>query len=92
MRISYKTVNTCLNEEVNEIYCKIDHKISSLSKKKLDSVRYSVKPSCTINYSVIKALSFYKKILSEKMENSSCLHSFKIEDIITKIKQILNTN
>lgn len=90
MIISYKLQTLNFSDDINSLLCKIDTKLASISEKKLIATRFGAK-TC-INYEDYKLLTRYRKILSDKANNHCCLRDFLIDDIISRIKQLLNRN
>lgn len=89
MILSYKTQNIDFSEDINDLLCIIDLKLSKLSEQKLNSERYG--EDCKIDYNKFFILSTYRKILDNKGKNSCCLKNFLIDDIIDAIKQYLSS-
>lgn len=77
-------------EDINNLLCQIDGRLASEAKGKLDSLRYGAK--ICVDYEKFHSLSIYKKILIKKASNSCCLSAYLIDDIISRIKQLLNKN
>lgn len=90
MITSQKTQNLDFSEDINDLICQIDVKISEMSKKELDSKRFG------FSYNVDKDRYFilfnYRKILLDKANNNCCLKNYLIDDIISIIKQYLTSN
>lgn len=78
-----------LEQDVNELLCQIDVKLSKISEKKLNNERYGAK-SC-IDYDSYYILNKYRKILEDKAFNSYCLKDYLIDDIISNVKQYLTS-
>jgi len=87
MLISYKIQTLNFTEDINELLCRIDRKISTISKTKLDSLRYGVQ-NChkSQDYSILVK---YRQILTAKAVGDFCLKDYLIDDIISNIKQYL---
>lgn len=88
--LTFKTRDLNLLNDVNELICQIDTRLTKIAKNKLDSIRYDVKVSCANSSALFFILVKYKKILKDKLDNSSCLISYDIDDIISNIKQYLS--
>lgn len=90
MLLSHKIQNLNLQETIVDILCQMDTKLSSEAKKKLDNDRFGASACVDMNNS--KMLAKYKQILIDKANNSKCLSLFSIDDIISRIKQLLNSD
>lgn len=90
MITSYKTQNINLCEDVNKLLCQIDVKLGSEAQGKLDGDKYGAK--VCVNMQDFKILSRYRQILYQKASNDCCLRGYLIDDIISRIKQLLNRN
>lgn len=88
MIISFRAVEADFNNDIQEIFCNIDRKISILTKRKLDSIRYDIK--ICVDNTIVKDLSRYKLILFDKIKSNKCLEDYSLEDIINRIKKLLN--
>jgi len=87
---SQKTQTLDFAEDINNLLCQIDVKISEISKQELDSKRYGFcYKTDTVRYFI---LANYRKILLEKANNNCCLKSYLIDDIINVVKQYLTSN
>lgn len=90
MIVSSKTQDIDFSQDVNDLLCEIDTWLASKAKRKYDSDRYGER--IHINYEDYKLLSKYRDILSDKAYNDCCLEGYLIDDIISRIKQLLNRN
>lgn len=91
MIITSKTQSINFSEDVNELLCQIDVKMIGIARRKLNSERFGEK--VCINYGDYELLYKYREILYEKALNrTNCLSEFLIDDIISRIKQLLNRN
>ena len=90
MIISYKTQSLNYSQDINNLLCQIDVWLARKSKDKLDSNRFGAR--ICINYQDYKLISKYRKILMDKAGEHCCLKGFLIDDIISRIKQLLNKN
>lgn len=88
--ISFKTQTLSFSDDINELLCNIDTKLAKLSETKLNSERYAAR--VCINTEDFKTLTKYRSILVFKANNHRCLQDFLIDDIIARIKQLLNRN
>lgn len=88
--ISFKTQSLDFSEDINNLICQIDVKLASVSKGKLDGDRFGAK--VCINHEDFEILAMYRKILLNKAQNDCCLKGYLIDDIISRIKQLLNRN
>lgn len=90
MLIKHKTQDLNYQQDILNLLCQMDTYLSSVSKKKLDSDRFGAK-TC-VDMDDCKLIVKYKQILIDKANNSKCLCEFLIDDIISRIKQLLNRN
>jgi hypothetical protein len=90
MITTYKTQALNFSEDVNELLCKIDVKLTALARKKLDSDRFGAKVH--VNIEDHELLYKYREILYSKAKGNACFRNFLIDDIISRIKQLLNRN
>lgn len=90
MTIKFKTQNLNYTEDIKDLLCQIDTWIAKQSKRKLDSGRFGTK--ICVSYDDYSLVNKYRGILIKKVGNHPCLNSFLIDDIITRIKQLLNRN
>lgn len=91
MIITSKTQTINLSDDVNALLCQIDVKMVKIARMKLNSERFGEK--VCINNGDYDLLYRYREILHEKALNQNrCLSEFLIDDIISRIKQILNRN
>lgn len=88
--ITFKTQSLSFSDDVNELLCQIDVKLYTLARKKLNSERFGSK--LTLNTEDYNLLYKYREILYDKAMNNSCLKDFLVDDIISRIKQLLNRN
>lgn len=88
--LTFKTRDLNLCNDVNELLCQIDTRLAKIAKNKLDSIRYDVKASCKNDSALFFILIKYKVILKDKLDNTSCLAAYDIDDIISNIKQYLS--
>lgn len=89
MITNQKTQNLNYSEDINNLLCELDVKISKISEEKLNSQRFGY--TCKIDENVFFILSFYRDILKQKAQNSCCLKNYLIDDIINIIKQYLTS-
>lgn len=85
-----KTQDLNYTEDINKLLCEIDTWLSDKAHKKLDGDRYGQK--VCINQDDFKIVSKYRKIFLDKAQNHCCLRDVLIDDIILRIKQLLNRN
>lgn len=90
MIISYKTQSLNYSQDINNLLCQIDVWLADKSEDKFNSNRFGAR--ICINYQDYKLVSKYRKILLNKVGQHCCLKSFLIDDIISRIKQLLNKN
>ena len=90
MIISQKTQTLSYSEDIDDLLCEIDVKLSRLARKKLDGQRFGFK-TC-INTDDFKLLGKYRSIVENKANNYCCYQDFLIDDIISRVKQLLNRN
>jgi hypothetical protein len=88
--ISFKTQKISFSDDINELLCQIDVKLAKISENKLKAERYGAK--LCVNMEDYKSLSKYRSILVFKANNHRCLSEFLVDDIIVRIKQLLNRN
>ena len=89
--ISNKTQDLDLIPDTYDLLCQIDTFLSSEAKTKLDSDRFGTM-KCKVNMKDAQLLVKYKQILLDKVQGSYCLRDFQLDDIIHRIKQLLNRN
>jgi len=89
--ISNKTQDLALIPDTYDLICQIDTFLSQEAKLKLDSDRFGTR-GCKVNMKDSQLLVKYKQILLDKVQNSYCLRDFQLDDIIHRIKQLLNRN
>jgi hypothetical protein len=75
---------------MNELLCEIDTKLAKLARKKLDSLRFGAKVHVSMEDH--KLLARYRDIVYDKANNDCCLKDFLVDDIISRVKQLLNRN
>jgi hypothetical protein len=91
MIITSKTQTISFSDDVNELLCQIDVKMTKMARIKLNADRFGAKEH--INTEDYNLLYKYREILEEKALNlNCCLKDFLIDDIISRIKQLLNRN
>lgn len=90
MFLSNKTQDLNFSQDINDLLCQIDTWIAAESKRKLDSERFGAK--ICINMDDYELLNKYRFILHNKGKNSCCLRGYLIDDIISRIKQLINRN
>ena len=84
---SVKTQKIDLVQDMSELLCELDTRISKTSKKKLDAVRYGLK--CQGDFIELISLSRYRRILVEKLNGNRCFCDYLLDDIISNIRQYL---
>lgn len=90
MITTYKAQVLSFSEDINNLLCQIDVKLTQIARKKLNSERFGAKVH--INNEDYDLLYRYREILYKKASNNYCLRNFLIDDIISRIKQLLNRN
>ena len=90
MIIDFKVQTLNFSDDINELLCRVDSKISGIAKERLDASRYGA--TICVNWEDFSKLTKYRKILSDKANNSQCLSGYLVDDIISRIKQLLNRN
>ena len=90
MIISHKLQTINFADDMQELLCDIDVKLSKIARKKLDSQKFGFKYSA--NYEDYKLLAKYRNIVYNKTQNDCCLKEFLVDDIISRVKQLLNRN
>jgi hypothetical protein len=90
MILAYKANTLDFNDDMNELLCNIDKKISQISMLQLNSKRYGA--SVCINWNDFFRLNKYRELLELKAKNNICVKDFFLDDILSRIKQILNRN
>lgn len=88
--LSYKTQDINLTNDINDLLCQIDVKLMNTAKSKLDSDRFGAK--ICINKEDYNLLVKYRKYLYNKATGDCCLKDYLIDNIISRIKQLLNRN
>lgn len=83
-----QTNNPHTKESLYSLICEIDEKILCSSIDQLNSIRYSTKTS--VNLDDYENLSMYRDIIKEKMLGCNCLENYKIENIVSGVKRLLN--
>lgn len=86
----YKTQDLDYSKDINNLICQIDKWLAQKAKIKLDGDKYGQK--VCIDSEDFKIVSKYRKILLDKAQNDCCLKDILIDDIIMRIKQLLNRN
>ena len=91
MNINYIVNDINLSDDVKDIYCKIDKKVSEISNKKLNYFKFGTieKQNCKTDYELLDKLIKYKDILYKKINNYSCLSNYSIDSIIGNINDYL---
>jgi len=89
--ISHKTQDLDLISDTYDLLCQIDTFLSQEARTKLDSDRYGTR-KCKVNMEDSQLLVKYKQILLDKVQGSYCLRDYQLDDIIHRIKQLLNRN
>ena len=88
--ISFNLQTLDFTKDINDLIYQIDKKIYTLVKQQVVAIKFG---SCTkMNVDDFKRLVRYKEILIQKSNNYTCLSSFSIDNIISRIKQLLNRN
>lgn len=91
MTVNSKTQTLNFSEDVNEILCQIDVQLVKMAKDKLMADRFGAK--ICMNTEDFFLINKYREILLKKALNrNNCLKDFLIDDIISRIKQLLNRN
>jgi len=90
MIISTKTQSVNFQQDINDLLCEIDTWLANQSKRRLDSDRFGAK--IKINLEDYKLVSRYRDILLDSAQNDCCVNGYLIDDIISRIKQLLNRN
>lgn len=85
-----KTQDLNYSEDINNLICQIDKWLSQKGKIKLDGDKYGQK--VCVDIEDFKLVSKYRKILLDKAQDDCCLKGILIDDIIMRIKQLLNRN
>ena len=90
MIISHKLQTLDFAVDMQELLCDIDVKLSKIARKKLDSQRFGFKyfPSLSDYHLLAK----YRDIVYDKANNDCCLKNYLVDDIISRVKQLLNRN
>lgn len=88
MIIAYKAQTLNFSENINELMCQLDKKISLIAEDKLNASRYGARTCEHPEYTI---LVIYKDILKLKANNFECLREYLIDDIINIIKQYLTS-
>ncbi len=90
LQISPKTQDLNFSEDMNDLLCEIDTWLSGQAKNRLDGDRFGAK--VCLNIDDFELLNKYRDILYRKAKNSFCLKDYNVDDIISRIKQLLNRN
>jgi hypothetical protein len=90
MQISYEIQTMDLNKDIDNLLHEIDVFIADQAKLRLYNDRFGAN-SC-INTEDFTLLCKYKNILYYKAKGSRCFRDFNLDDIISRIKQLLNRN
>jgi len=85
-----KTQDLNYSNDINNLICQVDKWLSRKAKIKLDGDKYGQK--VCVDMSDFKLVSKYRRILLNKAQNHCCLKDILIDDIVTRIKQLLNRN
>lgn len=90
MIISHKLQTINFQADMTSLLCEIDKKLTRMARKKLDSQRFGAK-AC-VDMEDHKLLARYRDIVYDKASNDCCLKNFLVDDIISRVKQLLNRN
>lgn len=91
MLLTAKLQTVDFQKDMNDLICQIDKYLSIKSKSKLDADRFGVDICKTsVNDNDFFLLSEYREILIKKANNSVCLVNYSLDNIISRIKQLLN--
>lgn len=90
MILTYKANTLDFTTDMNELLCSIDRKIAQMAKLQLDSKRYGA--TICLNWDDFFRLNKYRELLELKAFNTCCLKDFFLDDLLSRIKQILNRN
>ena len=90
MIISHKLQTINFSDDMNNLLCEVDKKLSRMGKQKLDSLKFGAK--IHVNREDHKLLVRYRDIVLDKANNDCCLKEFLVDDIISRVKQLLNRN
>lgn len=89
MKLNYNTVKFNYSENMECLIKNIDTQLSSMAKTKLDSSRYDIK-SC-VNSQLFNIILRYRRILDDKIHNEKYLSEYCMEDIVSRIKQLISS-
>lgn len=89
MVLSHKIQNLNLQDTIVDLLCEMDVYLSIQAKKKLDNDRFGA--SACVDIDNCKMVNRYKQILIDKANNNRCLVLFSVDDIISRIKELLNS-
>lgn len=85
--ISYKLQTLNYSEDMNELLCEIDDKLSKMSQEKLNSERFGfVSKSEPKKFNI---LFKYRGILTKRISFNRCFKKYILDDMINFIKQYL---
>lgn len=89
MIINFKTQDVSLAEDLNDLLCQLNKRISSLAKVKLNSERFGSNEK--IDEDKYFILVKYKEILILKANGSACLKDYSLDSIMSIIRQYLTS-
>ena len=88
MITSFKIQTLSFEDDIQNLLCEIDKKLSSNAKRKLDSLRFGTDDHLNMTHN--KMLSRYRDIVVAKASGSKCFCDFSVDEIISNIKYLLN--
>lgn len=90
MQVSFKTQDLNYSQDISDLLCQIDVWLSKQAKAKLIGDRFGA--DVCVDMDAFDVLSTYREILYSKAKGYPCYKHFLIDDIISRIKQLLNKN
>ena len=76
-------------QDYKQLFLDIDKKIYQMSKRALFNAKYGLTDK--VDYDVVDKLLIYKSILVAIIKESKCFSNYKLEDIVSRVKRLLNS-
>lgn len=90
MITAYKTQVLNYSNDIDDLLCQIDVKLVKMARNKFDSERFGAKTKISVeDYDLLYK---YREYLYRKAKGSCCLRNILVDDLISRIKQLLNRN
>lgn len=89
-QLNSKIQNLNTADTVNKLLCQVDTWLSDQALSRLNGDRFGAK--VCLNLDDYELVTKYREILYDKGLGSPCLRDYLLEDIISRIKQLINRN